>query len=344
MSGTLSIEERICANAPSNEMAWTALAIACGNVRQSLIYDRVQSPYRQTPVFFELWSGGELVAGIRGFRSEARRLRPLLAPLSRSMAFHGECLVKDSDSGPAMAEALSQMIAKYLVDKRFVRARVSGAFGAPHGLILRLDLPVAQTKTYANAWIDLSRDEEDLLKAVHEKHRAEIRKAARRGLRVEEVTDVEVLLKLMRATYASQDKDGPSEAFVRHCVRTFLDAGAGQIFVAVKDVPVAAAFLSLCGATAAYEFGGHAADSDGGGQLLLWEACLRSKHAGRTRLTLGQVAIGEEGDPKFVNGISRFKRRFGSADDPTQDVSWLLSPPKARAFELFSRMGQAWTR
>jgi len=327
MTGSMRLVVKV--DAPTDASEWDLLAEANGNLVQSTAFDGVQSYYRMQPVYFEARSDDRLMGGVRVYRWQARRMRALTASFSQQITQFGE-LLRPRTADATLEEVVASLqiaLRDYLRTNAVVSVRTTGLYG--DGQLLLDPGPAARWRqNYSVAWLDLERPLADAWRAVHEKHRSWIRKAERLRVTVAEEDDVETLLALLRESYEGQHRVGPNPAYVRHAYASLRKAGRATLFVARSgDEPLAAAMVHRFGRVAYYDFGGVRRDRTGAGHLLHWHIAARLREGGVARYVLGQVASPEgHHDARFAEGISRFKRSFGTREDASHAALFVMRP------------------
>jgi hypothetical protein len=170
--------------------------------------------------------------------------------------------------------------------------------------------------------IDLTRDFEELTKAIHQKHRKNIRKASE-ALQIEEDGSLEAFNAIRtlqqgsseRASergneYAVQDED-----YFRKIYDKVYKNGPGRVMLAKKDgVNVAGfAYLVFCGKAVTSRSGATKAGYDTMAMhLIQYEILKRLKQEGVREINIGGVPA-EAAEPAHVNhGLYNFKRYFGA--------------------------------
>ncbi len=185
-------------------------------------------------------------------------------------------------------------------------------------------------------WLDLTRSEEEILAAMKQKTRYNIRLAARKGVvvRVAEEGDLDLLYRMYAETAA---RDGfvirPREYYLT-VWRTLWAAGMAEPLIAeVEGEPVAAVVIFRFAGRAYYFYG----MSTGRHRnkmptyLLQWEAIRRARAAGCTVYDFwGAPEVFDERDPMW--GVYRFKagfrgqvvRTLGAWDYPARPALYTL--------------------
>ncbi len=163
--------------------------------------------------------------------------------------------------------------------------------------------------------LDLTRSEEDLLAAMKQKSRYNLRLAMRRGVTVRQgtVADLEIFYQLYAETARRDGFPIRPPDYYRDAWGSFLEAGQALLLLAeVEGEVVAGLILFVFGATAWYMYG---ASSDRHRErmpnyLLQWEAIRRARALGCTLYDLwGAPDTLTESDPMW--GVVRFKLGLG---------------------------------
>lgn len=304
-------------NSPRDSAQWNQLCAANGNLLQSTHYDTVQTFYRQQPVYFELWQGTDLRAGVKLYLWSSRKLGNLTSAISKSAMQFGEFVVQSSDRTWLLAATseLSAAVNDYIEREKVVSANVAGYYGDKRLLLQLSPIALQQEKVFEVATIDLCPTEEEMWANLHQMHRRNVKKAEKNQLICRAGTFDE-FAELLKKTYEETPKKQPNIDFIR-CAYDQLSAGEfSMIYVAQHgDDILASVLINKFGNTADYAFGGNQRNNFGAGHLLHWEMMRNLKAAGVTKYILGQVAPEvDHNNEKFSVGISRFKRGFGTSD------------------------------
>lgn len=199
---------------------------------------------------------------------------------------------------------------------------------APQGLALQTELKQRgwqysqdQIQFRNTVLLDLTKSEEDLLAAMKQKTRYNIRLAARKGVRVRQgmVAELPMLYKMYAQTAV---RDG---FVIRHADyylktwRGFIEADMAKILVAEADSqPIAALILFHFNGTARYMFGMSTENSRDlmPNYLLQWEAMRLARQIGcRTYDMWGAPEVFDESDSMW--GVYRFKEGFNGTTTRT---------------------------
>ena len=171
--------------------------------------------------------------------------------------------------------------------------------------------------TKYNFIVDLTKSEEQLLKAMHQKTRYNIKVAQKHGVKVEERTDdgaFEIYLKLYFETTRRQGYHGHNEHYHRQVWNTLKSAGMARVLIAFfKGQPLTAWMLLNFKDILYYPYGGSskAQPEVMGSNLVAWEAIKLGKKLGLKKFDMWG-ALGPDAnskDPWF--GFHKFKQGYG---------------------------------
>lgn len=162
--------------------------------------------------------------------------------------------------------------------------------------------------------IDLHQSEDELLAAMKQKTRYNIRLAARKGVTVRQgkIDELPALYNMYVQTAVRDDFVIRHEEYYLNTWRAFLEADMAKILVAeVEENPVAALILFQFNGTSRYMYGMSTEQSRElmPNHLLQWEAMRLSKQLGcHTYDMWGAPDVFDESDPMW--GVYRFKQGF----------------------------------
>ncbi len=171
----------------------------------------------------------------------------------------------------------------------------------------------------ATSRIDLTHSEDELLAAMHQKTRYNIRVAEKHGVRIRVGTadDLQTFLRLNRQTAERDRFTSPNESYMADTYQTLAPLGMAALRLAEFDGQVLAANMEMSyGDTVTYLYGTSSSASRQvmAPYLLHWKAIQAAKAAGRSKYDLwGTNPI----DPKNRHykksweGITRFKEGWG---------------------------------
>lgn len=185
-------------------------------------------------------------------------------------------------------------------------------------------------------WLDLTRSEEELLAAMKQKTRYNIRLAARKGVvvRVANEEDLDLLYRMYAETAARDAFVIRPQAYYLTVWRTMLAAGMAEPLIAeVEGEPVAAVVIFRFAGRAYYFYGMSTGQHRNKmpTYLLQWEAIRRARAAGcRVYDFWGAPEVFDETDPMW--GVYRFKagfrgqvvRTLGAWDYPARPALYAL--------------------
>ena len=171
-----------------------------------------------------------------------------------------------------------------------------------------------QIQFHNSGLLDLGKSEDDLLAAMKQKTRYNIRLAARKGVRVRqgEVSELPMLYKMYAATAVRDGFVIRHEDYYLKTWRGFIEADMAKILIAeVESQPIAALILFHFNGTARYMFGMSTESSRDlmPNYLLQWEAIRLAKQLGcHTYDMWGAPEVFDESDSMW--GVFRFKEGF----------------------------------
>ena len=163
-------------------------------------------------------------------------------------------------------------------------------------------------------WLDLTRPEDEILAAMKQKTRYNIRLAARKGVmvRVANENDLGLLYRMYAETAARDGFVIRPRAYYLTVWRTLMEAGLAEPLIAEVEGEPVAAIVVFRFAGRAYYFYGMSTGKHRNKMptyLLQWEAIRRAKAAGcRVYDFWGAPEVFDESDPMW--GVYRFKAGF----------------------------------
>ncbi len=169
--------------------------------------------------------------------------------------------------------------------------------------------------------LDLTKSEENLLAAMKQKTRYNIRLAARKGVRVRqgEISELPMLYKMYAETAVRDGFVIRHEDYYLNTWRMFIEANMAKILIAeVEDQPVAALILFYFNSTGRYMFGMSTENFRElmPSYLLQWEAMRLAKQLGcHTYDMWGAPEVFDESDSMW--GVFRFKQGFNGTTTRT---------------------------
>jgi len=177
--------------------------------------------------------------------------------------------------------------------------------------------------------LDLQKSEDELLAAMKQKTRYNIRLAARKGVTVRrgEISELPMLYKMYAETAVRDGFVIRHEGYYLTTWRLFIEAGMAKILIAeVKSQPVAALILFHFNGTARYMFGMSTENARElmPNYLLQWEAMRLTKALGcHTYDMWGAPEVFDESDSMW--GVFRFKEGFNGTTTRTLGA-WDYTP------------------
>ena len=207
---------------------------------------------------------------------------------------------------------------------------------APNGLSLQAELKHRgwqysqdQIQFRNSVLLDLRKSEDDLLAAMKQKTRYNIRLATRKGVQVRQgdITELPMLYKMYAGTAVRDGFVIRHESYYLKTWREFIEADMAKILVAeFENQPIAALILFHFNGTARYMFGMSTETSRDlmPNYLLQWEAICLSRQLGcHTYDMWGAPEIFDESDSMW--GVFRFKEGFNGTVTRTLGA-WDFTP------------------
>jgi len=293
------------------------------------------------------------------WNGEAGRPRAMALVLRRGLGRLPWCILY-APKGPVLDYADAALVCQVLADlKQFARQA--------HAIQLKIDPdlePAHKIVNFREGWresteqiqfrntmeLDLRQSEEELLAAMHQKTRYNIRLAQRRGVAVRPggLADLELL-------YAMYDETARRDRFIirpldyyRDAWGSFIEAGLAQPLIAeFEGAPIAAVMLFAFAGRAYYLYGmsRDAHRNVMAPHLLQWEALRWARARGCTVYDLwGAPDTLDESDPlwgvyRFKQGLGgQFVQRMGAWDyAPSRPLYWLYTAAMPRVLDLMRR-------
>lgn len=230
--------------------------------------------------------------------------------------------------GPAPDEAMVKALKDISVAKKaaFIKIEpLQQSSGQARDKLLRLGLIQSKKSLFTkyNFLIDLTKSEDQLLAAMHQKTRYNIGVARKKGVRVHESTksaDFEIYLKLYFETTERQKYFGHTPAYHRLVWEILKPANMTRLLVARYQasgtrhkVPLVAWMLLNFGDTLYYPYGGSSTEYREvmASNLVAWEAIRLGKKMGLKTFDMwGALGPGVEGNDPWY-GFHRFKAGYG---------------------------------
>jgi len=332
---------------PTDWQEWNRLAEENGSLVQSTYYDEVERFFGEVPVYLEWRVEGRLCAGAKLYVGSNRRLGTFSSRLSLRLRQFGEFLVTEGVSQEvtmaSARDALEAAVDQYSSERGIVWFESMGYYGGVNRLLRLGHESPFQVARFNVGRLDLTKPLDALWAGLHPAHRGEVRKAERARLNISESVNIEELIHLLGATYEQNPRKMPEPSYLRHLFGVLRTRGLARIFVVREDRrPLASALLTGLGGTVYYAFAGNERNSLGAGQFLQWEVIRRLKEEGISFYVMGQVASEvDQQNLKFSIGISRFKRRFGLSEEPSQSARYVRKPALYRTWHALLRVYRA---
>jgi len=190
-----------------------------------------------------------------------------------------------------------------------------------------------------NFFMDLEKDEEEILADMHKKHRYNIRLAQRKGVTVRESTsdeDFETFYNLYYETSQRQKFFGRSRTYLEKVWKNFRDNNASFLLIAeYQGKPLSAWMLLVFEGVLYYPYGGSTErDKDVQSSCLLgWESIKFGKKMGCELFDMWGATedMSKKSDPYY--GFSVFKEKFGARHVSYIDsYDFVINEPVYRAF------------
>lgn len=257
---------------------------------------------------------GELVGVMLSVVEDARRGRYLTVPGGPIIDWHNKSLAS------SFAKELNSLCHK--LNCVFARVRpqlVSDEFS--RGLFAELGFRSSPMHLHAEltSQLDLTQDEETLLKNMRKQTRYEIRQADKKDIKITTSTDekdLQAFYDLQADTARRQSFVPFSYSYLHEQFKVFAKDKQVILYSAFQDKKLLAqAFIIFYGAEAAYHYG--ASTPDGrklpGAYAIQWAAIREAKKRGMERYNFWGVTHPDETTHRFY-GVSIFKRGFGGDD------------------------------
>lgn len=324
--------------------AWEDMCLETGNFLQSRHYDTINAIYHNRSQYIYVTDdSGILLGGCRIFINESRRLPVWLKSISRSALQYGEYLISahlESDTQYALIQLIHTGIKQVITDERISSMSVYGQYGRAEQLYTSQHMKNV-TRFYVGV-IDLTNNIETLWQNLHHKYRYKIRKAEKDNVTVVCDKDLDSVKKLLQHTYANQKNlNPPSDAFLDAYYANAIQTGDCYIYkVYFEDILCGAALIHAYGHRIEYAFGGSHKGHNGANNLMHWRIIQDMKAKGHTIYSLGEIADNRESynNPKFEEGISRFKIGFGCILLPSYRVIVVIAPIKYTLWSALKKL------
>jgi lipid II:glycine glycyltransferase (peptidoglycan interpeptide bridge formation enzyme) len=285
---------------------WNKMAIECSNLCQTCEWAIVNKGVSKSPYFLAAEDAGALVGGWLVFNDSLKGIPGFLA---REINIPSEPIcASDAEKGlivDALWESLLRLHPSYIVwlNKALCKWEARGFLE---------NTGFDEIVKYGSYVVDLTQAEDGLWKNLHGKHRNNIRKAQKEGVKFEESEDVRNYFLMSEQTYARSEKKGPSLSFLKKLFEVLNPRGMCRMFFAEHEGRLAAgAVIVQCGERATYLFGAtRDRATPGASNLLHWEIMMKLKSEKLKIYDLGGVALDSVGNEK-AEGIAKFKERFG---------------------------------
>jgi Acetyltransferase (GNAT) domain len=319
----------ISSGEPTNVAEWNSLASQNGNLLQSTFYDGVQKYYRQEPVYFEVRDTETLMAGLKLYLWESRKIGPLSGRLSRRATQFGEFLLAENQSLSTIEvkECLSKKVEEYFSSKGIVSCSVGGYYGDERLLLGFPSAKIIRRSKFRFAYINLNQPEDLLWANLADNHKWAVRKAAKQGLKVTEEENFIEFFRLLGNSYSDNSDKEPNHNYLEVGHNHLHQNGhSTMFFVKNNEHSLGVAVVDYFGGNAYYSFGGTERNNLGAGNCLHWEIIRTLSSRGLKKYYLGMVAReNETGNERFSVGISNFKRKFGVVEVDSCNTEYIFN-------------------
>ncbi|MBL4734718.1 MAG: hypothetical protein JKY18_05150 [Flavobacteriales bacterium] len=311
---------------PSDPDVWNKLAEQNGNLVQSTHYDKIQAYYNHKPIYFEVKREDSLIGGVKLYYWASRKISFITKPLSQRLTQLGEAIIDGNSNIDQILPFLFEEVRAFVKSSRVASVTISGIYGDKQKLITLSNLNV-KSNSFNIASIDLTIAEEELWSNIHVKHRNAINNASKNNLVFIREDNIDAFLRLLHQTYSSQHKSAPNVEYIKHTYNELKDRNLVDLFFVKNGSDyLSGALNERFGNFATYTFAGNEKNNLGSGNFLQWEIMKTYKQLGISKYILGQVAPQKDpGNLKFSEGISRFKRRFGTTEVSTHSQTYILN-------------------
>ncbi len=284
------------------------------------------------------WGEFQQAAGARAFRFDVWQNGALIAAVQVLLRSHGFGISSLTVyRGPIVSQQLPLEQYKACFDVLILQLQKTAR--SHHATYIHLEPAVSSVSPSARLYDDLGwqkahsdqpeatwvlhlgRSEEELLAAMHEKTRYNIRLAERKGVAVREERGENISEQFLSLLHQTANRKNIHPHPDMYYQKMLTQPGLAHVYSAVQNSRVLAMNITLhFGDTATYL---HGASSNEGRNvmaphLLQWHQILEAKKAGARWYDFGGIAPAGAGEHHPWFGISRFKRGFGG-----QERHWL---------------------
>lgn len=326
-------------NHPSDMEAWNKLCAVSGNFFQSTYYDEPQNFFHQQPVYFEAYTENQLTGGVKLYRWESRKLGIFSSAISKYAIQFGEIILTGLNEN-RLLQLINEKVNSYLCSEKIVKFTATGVYGN-ESLLIKLALNPNFVFRFNSAYVSIDDTFENIQSGFNENTKRNIKKAIKAGVIFKEENDIGKFLELEAKVYAQQQGGKPpSPDFVRRIFSSLSKTGKLQIhFAELNNEVWSSAFCVTHGQCAYYIYGGTIRNNFGTGQFLFSELMKYYRERGIKKFFFGQVAPAiDESNRKFSEGISNFKRGFGTEEIESSKKIYILKPFKNKLWEILLTM------
>ncbi len=306
------MEFKITTSSPDNILEWDKLAELNGNLLASTKYDPIQNFYTLEPFYLHFIKDDKLIAGVKLYLWESKRLPFFIKSISRNIQQIGENIIHPQFLGDELIQRIIEdKVLGFIHQMSPVYFNQSGYWGDEKLLVAGWQ----KEKCFFDvALIDLRIPEEELYMNMMKNHRRGVDKGEKIGLIFETGVPLNVLIDLMRETYRYQSVSQPNYGYIEHLYKELVNQSLCEVYAVKREnVYLSAALVQCFGKRADYAFGGGVSNAFSSGHFLHWNIFLDLKAKGYYYYSFGQVAVEQdEFNLKFSKGITEFKMRFGA--------------------------------
>lgn len=329
-------------NAPLNQTDWNNLARRCSNIWQSSFYDEVQLFFNNHSVYFQYYEGDKLLAGIKLYYFESKKLPAFIRSISSRVTQGSECLIAQTEreNEATIIQLFEAKIEQWCVAKKANTFFHYSFYGESKRLLYLKQFAQIWESKIGIAQIDLRITENELWQNIHPKHRSEIIKAQKNNLSIEFSDDLNLFFTLLDQTYEHQKAHAPNKKFLRKEFDVLKKNNAAEIvFAKQNENYLCGALLYTYGEKSLYAFGGTSPNLSGAGQFLQWEIMKHLKQCAVQFYLLGETALERNSENlKFSEGITKFKMRFGAIQLPVSHHGFVRSPLQLKLWKILQKI------
>ena len=185
-----------------------------------------------------------------------------------------------------------------------------------NAIFLRIEPSFENVQPKHRLWVDLSLNEEEILRQMKHKGRYNIRIAKDDGVTILETRDddkLDAFYKLLLETTKRDKFSSRPKEYFQFLLDLLWEKNIGGLFLAfIKNIPLAGAIISFWGKHALYLYGASSNQHREvmASYLLHWEIIKKAKQRGCTFYDFGAIAPND--NPNHIwAGLRQFKSKFG---------------------------------